>query len=176
MAYTDYAVGTKLGVLTVRPTQADHLYAEGVLATRGVSYKMSAHLHLWEDGLFHVGREFATDGNYRLTEPKRLASPWDRRRDLYATRQDGWTDATTHAKDTMLAAVEPAVQVWVKKNPLALLVAQRTYLEGRLVAAEEELAKARKVVTEADTAVADLKVQLEAAELADVEGRLKAEH
>ncbi len=74
-ASTMEPINIEIGQVTrVSPTERDHIYAEGTVVLRNVSWNFNVHFHLWSDGEWHIGQENA------------LA--WHQKQALYTSRTD----------------------------------------------------------------------------------------
>lgn len=114
---------------------------------RGVDYYGSCHVFQWSDGLFHVGREWATDGNYKLLEPRRQSSEYDRMRDMHFSRRGlhayGKDKPSDSARAVLVAAIEKAVNDWIRTNQYILDTAEQERLQAER---DKKLAKIQELV------------------------------
>jgi hypothetical protein len=127
-------------------TDAQHCYAtytrEGVQRINQVEYRGNAHLFLWADGRWHIGRETDT--------------PCERHNQLFLNRVE-WTNynkshASESARAKFASEVELAVNNFAVSNLGIITDAQREHLQDKLEAAEHAYAE---LVAKADEARAE---------------------
>ena len=124
-------------------TEAAHAYAtytrEGVQRINQVEYRGNAHLFLWSDGRFHVGRE--TENTY------------EHRQHLFLNRAEWAKYSQSHASESARAKfaseVEIAVNNFYQNNKAIASDAQREHLQDKLEAAETKYAEAVAAADEA---------------------------
>ena len=120
-------------------TEANHAYAtytrDGVQRINQVEYRGSAHLFIWSDGRFHIGRE---------TE-----SSFERRSHLWLSRA-AWTNynkshASESARAKFASVVELAVNDFFQSNKAIAHAAELEHLQNKLDAASDAYDKAIEV-------------------------------
>lgn len=123
----------------------DHTYVRPI-RIRGVEHRGTFHAYQWSDNTYNTCSEWSTDSNYRPIEPRRKASPWDMRRQLYLYRITGQTfdnDASEAAKNTFIEKVMPSITKWASGHQDLLMESYRDQLETKIAATREEMTKTR---------------------------------
>lgn len=148
--HTEHLRCTRFGKVTLVPTQGDHIYVTTNPAggrqdritpwvINGKSYKfITAHVHLWSDGVWRIGEEKNTGGE-----------------GLY------FTEGTESAKKQARKEIESEVNHFAKANPDILKEADQTYLDNLIARRETELeelnVKIKALTADRDALVAKLK-------------------
>ncbi len=140
-------IDTKLGPVEVHPTHANHIHISTEsgtpgLTVRGVPYHISAHLYLWADGTWHLGREGE--------------APYKQSESLYASRTDRYTEprdlyASRPARKALTAAIETAMNAWAQTKE-----AQETIDAGARHTAELDLSIVRSRLDKMRAELAEL--------------------
>lgn len=107
---------------------------------RGREQRGTFHVYEWSDGNYMTHREWVTDGNYNIVEPRRQTSDWEWRRNLYLHPVDGtFEDSSKAAKDTFISKVMPAIKKWANEHPEVLKQARIAQLERKIEAQQEAI-------------------------------------
>lgn len=109
---------TKVLTVELKPTDAKHIFVSGDATVRGKTKHFNAHLHLWSNGVWHLGNE--TDSSYNL------------RHALYPS------DLTEAFRKTLLDDLVLAVNNWAKNGGGALIEEARVEARNRAIENRKE--------------------------------------
>lgn len=153
-------ITTKLGQVEIVATSMQHLSVQASnggtparnLTVRGIPYHVHAHLFLWADGTWNLGKEEERE--------------YDRARNLYVTRTDAghWgQDASESARKAITAALLDSVREWVQgPNAKSVIVAgTRMYAGFALSRIDNSLSDARAKVAELESERASVRAMLD---------------
>ena len=128
--------------IVIRPTEYNHIFVEAapthILTVRNIDYNFSAHLYLWADGCFYIGREGKND--------------WERRHSLYMSKygvEYRKSEASESARKSVQEEIERKVNLWAIRNKLKIAKAEMRYLREAIAsrrATLKELAAAKKEI------------------------------
>lgn len=166
--YPKAILTTKYGTREITVTDANHVhvshdgYDQGTAKylgpLRGIGYHVSAHLHRWSDGSWHIGANEGFGFNYDFIEgkdettaalEKRTHDPdqWKKRQEnassLYMTRAGAFNDASKSAREAIGKEIERAFNEWIKTTEAAEAFedGQEKYLRRELESTTEEMNK-----------------------------------
>jgi hypothetical protein len=128
MADVYHPITTKRGTFTLKPTERDHIYADGHATVRGKRQRLSAHFHLWNDGKWRLGREDKKD--------------WERKREAYF---DGG-GATTAFFNDAIPDLEGGVNEWAAANQAAIAEAEQEYKERGIANRLDQISRHEKAL------------------------------
>lgn len=118
---------TKVGAVSLKPTDATHIYVEGEATVRGKTKHFTAHLNLWSNGVWHLGKE--TETSYAISHA------------LYPY------DLSEAFRKTLLYSLMPAVNAWAKNGGGALIEEARVEARNRAIEnRKEEIRKHEKAL------------------------------
>jgi len=127
-------IQTPQGTITLIPTEQDHIYVEADLVIRGITWKISAHYHLWANGSWNLGQEDENDY-------KRKQSIYGKRADVFSL--DGMTDS---ASNKAIKIISPQVQKWAEENPTSIAIAEAEYKQQGLKHRQEQIQEHQKAI------------------------------
>lgn len=135
-----------LGALEIVFTDATHCHVSnprgGVVKVRGVELRPSAHMFLWSDGRWHLGRE--TENTYQQGQHLSVTrANWTKVSDMYASQS---------ARKKIASEFEVAVNNFALGNPAIIRAAQLEHLHDTMRRAEGKCAEAAQALLEAKTA------------------------
>jgi hypothetical protein len=136
----DNTIESKFGLLRLAPTEKDHIHVtaqRGRITVNRVEYDFGAHMYRHADGRFHVG----------LEKESRRDRLWLKKADVE------WKKATASdsAIKKVIAELEEIVNVWVEREPLTMVMAEKIYIQDAIKRREEtlkELKEAEKEIKE----------------------------
>jgi hypothetical protein len=160
-----YKVMTKMGEISIKPTDGEHIYIDfggqyshsPSMIVRGKPYNGSVHFYKWNDGTWNIGPEFDSDG--------KPTTEYSRRSQLYLTRND-WMemggrpgDVSEPARKTIKLALELAVREWLQTElgQEAVYVAAESKRISDIAKLEDEIANLEGEITKRKARIASLK-------------------
>ena len=146
----DWTVETKYGPANVVVTDAKHVHFDASgngksVVIHGIERRLSAHVHLWSDGHWHVGPEGET-------EPVRFYNH------LYLSRRDKFvsSDGTFRMRITIAEEIERVITAFAAAHPEAFVAGAHVDVNNRIVRIQQELAKAEALVASLRKKFADV--------------------
>jgi hypothetical protein len=124
------------GKFTIHVTDATHAYVSTIrneaITVNRVQVRASAHLFLWADGSWQIGRE--TENSY------------EHRMHLYVTRIDNHEGASEAIRTKIADQLHTTVTNFLRNNPSIIVEAQREHLRNEMEKAEHVYAEALRIV------------------------------
>jgi len=109
-------------------------HGEAITVNR-VQVRVSAHLFLWADGSWQIGRE--TENSY------------EHRMHLYVTRIDNHEGASESIRAKIADQLQTTVTNFLRNNPSIIAEAQREHLRNEMEKAEHVYAEAQRIADKA---------------------------
>lgn len=135
-------VPTKFGIVTVKPTNRDHIYVGiSVITVRGIIYHGGVHLYLHSDTKWRVGRE---------------QGGWSRVRDAIYLSRDDRREVSMAAQSAIVAEMEYVINIWVATGVGQQMITAATEEQKTLAITKQE-----ELVAELEGKLKDAKAELE---------------
>ena len=159
---------TKYGMVTITPTSGTHIHVSDLevarvrqgLTVNGMGIYIGAHMHLWNDGLWHMGAQFNKKGEN--------IPDYERRMFLYTTHIGFGLkkDVTEAARRKLIEELCEVVNEWARNHVAVIIEADFDDLTNQMQALTEELFGLKKQMQEKEEQWNGLKALRDAKEKA----------